>query len=495
VKPIFAKLDQQVKQLIEGSGKVAERLFRDLLLAVGRAGGVSDRINTLKTTYRLEHLLAVPNGLGGSDDEALAAIVREVRELTNQQKDTWLKYTSGNRAALEPFGKQAIVLADRAGKLSNRDVQLVLAKLTEVAPALKARAIPPSEAQSLEVATAMLFLESALENYFKLGADFPRQANTVSARLTSAMAGETLPPMDAIEGGLLDEMTRRAQEKLLIFQVGQEVQVNLQNIESVLDGYFRDPARRPDLAGLPAQFAQVQGALMIMELMDAAALNAAVMARVQQFAEGSLDGAGEAAEMVADGLSALGLYITALQQGSATPRDVLMPALLRFGLSSRRRSRSSRTQADEHRVAGRHRRRKAEGARRSTRTGRRRRRATREKLEKAVDDLKRDATSWADTDVASTASGARRRSWMRHVPTGRRLRAPSRARARQGAGAPTARWCSSCDAPARNRQGAARDLPRGSDEVVGTIAENLAFCRERRTTAKRLTTIRRGSTR
>ena len=87
------------------------------------------------------------------------------------------------------------------------------------------------------------------------------------------------------------------------------------------------------VAPLPAQFAQVQGALMIMELEEAAALNAAVMARVQQFAEGSADGAGDAAEMVAEGLSALGLYVAALQQGSSAAREVLLPALLRFGLA------------------------------------------------------------------------------------------------------------------------------------------------------------------
>src|SRR5215831_8972443 len=333
-KPIFAKLDQQIKQMIDGSGKVAERLFRDLLLAVGRARSVSERITALKEAYRLEQLLEVPerNGQAG-DDETLAALVRELRELTVQQKDAWLKYTSGNRAALEPFGKQASVLAERASKLPNRDVHLVLVRLTDVAPVLKAKAIPPSESQSLEVATAMLFIESALENYARLGADFARQAKTVADRLKSAMAGESLPPMDAIEGGLLDEMTRRAQEKLLIFQVGQEVQVNLQNIEQVLDGYFRDASKRGELKNLTAQFAQVQGALMILELSDAAALNAAVMARVQQFAEGSADGTGEAAEMVAEGLSALGLFITALQEGAANPRAVLQPALERFGLA------------------------------------------------------------------------------------------------------------------------------------------------------------------
>src|SRR5260370_20508929 len=177
----------------------------------------------------------------------------------------------------------------------------------------------------------MLFIEPALENYFKLGADSTRQAKTVTERLKGAMAGEPLPPMDAIEGGLLDEMTRRAQEKLLIFQVGQEVQVNLQNIEQALDAFFRDAGRRGELASLPAQFAQVQGALMIMELHDAASLNAAVMARVQILADGSADALGESSEMIADGLSALGLYIGALQQGSASAREVLVPALRRFG--------------------------------------------------------------------------------------------------------------------------------------------------------------------
>jgi chemosensory pili system protein ChpA (sensor histidine kinase/response regulator) len=495
VKPLFAKLDQQVKQLIEGSGKVAERLFRDLLLAVGRAGAVSERIGTLKSAYRLEQLLAVPDGLRGNDDEALAALVRELRELTNQQKDTWLKYTSGNRAALEPFAKQAIVLAERAVRLSNRDVQLVLAKLTEVAPGLKAKAIPPSEAQSLEVATAMLFIESALENYFKLGADFARQANTVAKRLKSAMAGEPLPPMDAIEGGLLDEMTRRAQEKLLIFQVGQEVQVNLQNIESVLDGFFRDAARRGDLAGLPAQFAQVQGALMIMELTDAAALNAAVMARVQQFAEGSLDGAGEAAEMVADGLSALGLYITALQQGSNTPRDVLMPALLRFGLAEpeethtdievRRTGTVSPLDIDVQKQ-------KVQNLYEDWKDAPAE--STREMLEKAVGDLQRDATVVSDSAVARQSGEALQVIKDAVTPDGTGVFSAIQGLAPDKAPeTPTAQVVQLVDAPGAEIDKELLDIfLEEAGEVIATIAESLGICRGAPHDRESLTTIRRG---
>ncbi len=495
-KPLFAKLDQQVKQLIDGSGKVAERVFRDLLLAVGRAAAVSDRITTLKRAYRLEQLLTIPDrGLHGADDEVLGALVRELRELTNQQKDTWLKYTSGNRAALEPFSKQAAMLAERAGKLPNRDIQLVLARLTEVAPVLKAKAIPPSEAQALEVATAMLFIESALENYFRLGSDFSRQANTVAQRLKSAMAGEALPPMDAIEGGLLDEMTRRAQEKLLIFQVGQEVQVNLQAIESVLDAFFRDSSKRPALAALTAQFAQVQGALMIMELMDAAALNAAVMARVQQFAEGSLDGTGEAADMVADGLSALGLYITALQQGAATPREVLVPALLRLGLAEPEESRVEvevrRTgtvspldiDVQKQKVQALYEDWKEAPAE-----------DTRGRLEKAVGDLQRDAVVVSDSAVARQSGEALQflKDAVDPDQTGV-FRAIQGLAPDKAPDTPTAQVVQLVDAPGAEIDKELLDIfLEEAGEVIATINASLEVCRDSPHDRESLTTIRRG---
>jgi chemosensory pili system protein ChpA (sensor histidine kinase/response regulator) len=491
-KPLFVKVDQQIKQLIEGSVKVPERLFRDLLLVVGRARPVAERITQLKEIYRLEQLLEVPDrGAHAADDDSLAPLVRELRELTGQQKDAWLKYTSGNRAALEPFGKQAMVLAERAGKLPNRDIQLVLVRLTEVAPLLKAKAIPPSESQALEVATAMLFLESALENYSRLGADFGRQAGTVADRLKAALAGEALAPVDAIEGGLLDEMTRRAQEKLLIFQVGQEVQVNLQNIEQILDGYFRDNAKRGELKDLTAQFAQVQGALMILELSDAAALNAAVMARVQQFAEGSADGAGEAAEMVADGLSALGLFITALQEGAATPRAVLTPALLRFGLAEPRAEVEMRrtgtvspldVDVQKQKVQALYEDWKEKPAQ-----------DTRERLEKAVGDLQRDASVVSDSAVARKSEEALQVIKEAVSPDTGVFRAIQDLAPQKAPETPTAQVVQLVDAPGAEIDKELLEIfLEEASEVIGTVASHADACRESPHDREALTTIRRG---
>jgi len=495
-KPLFAKIDQQVKHLMDGSGKVAERLFRDVLLQVGRSRPVSERISMLQSVYHLEALLAAPALVPGADDEQLAALLRELRELTAQQKDLWLKYTSGNRAALEPFAKQAIAIRDRAASLPREDIPAIFARLADVAPALKAKAIPPSEAQALEVATALLFIESALENYLNLGPDFARQAQVVANRVRGVMAREALDPVDTIAGGLLDEMTRRAQEKLLIFQVGQEVQVNLQNIEQVLDGFFRDASRRGELAALLGQFAQVQGALMIMELMDAAALNAAVMGRVQQFAEGSADGTGDAADLVADGLSALGLYINALQQGSANPRDVLLPALRRFGLADAAEEPAdtelNRTgtvspqdiDVQKQKVQALYEDWKEEpGA------------ATREKLERAVGELQRDAS------VASDAAAARHseealQAIKQHEedPDATGIhRAIQELAPDKAPEMPAPQVVQLVDAPGAEIDAELLEIfLEEAAEVVETIAANLAVCRGARSDREALTTIRRG---
>ncbi|MBZ0249610.1 MAG: Hpt domain-containing protein, partial [Burkholderiales bacterium] len=495
-KPILAKVDQQVKQLIEGSAKVPERLFRDLLLQVGRSRPVSPRIAELKEAYRLDDILAAPpSSLGEAPDEAISALVRELRELTAQQKDTWLKYTSGNRAALEPFGKQALALADRAALLPRRDLQQVFVRLADVAPMLKSRAIPPSESQALEVATALLFIESALDNYFRLGSDFERQSRTVSDRLRSAMAGESVPPMDTIEGGILDEMTRRAQERLLVFQVGQEVQVNLQGIEQALDAFFRDAAKREELKGLPAQFAQVQGALMIMELEAAAGLNAAVSARVQQFAEGTLDGTGEAAEMVAEGLSALGLYITAIQQGAARPADVLQPALVRFGLAQtpervaeealRRTGTVSPLDLDvqKQKVQALYEDwKEAPGA------------EVKEMLERAVDGLKRDAVVLADAEVARQSEEALAALHQAADATQTGVfQAIQELAPEKPAETPPAQVVQLVDAPGAeiDRELLEIFLEEATD-VAATISEHLATSRHAPHDRESLTTIRRG---
>lgn len=403
---LFGKIDQQIKLLQEGTQKVPERLFRDLLLVVGRTTATSDRIRQIRALFSLDDLLAKDDhGRNDAASEAVKGLLKQLRDLTAQQKDTWLKFTSGNRSFIDAFVKQAEVLMQGAVKLGNNDIAIIFRALGSVGANLRSSQTPASEVVALEVATALLFLENSLENYFRLGPEFTAQARGVAGRVSSALSGASLPVLDPAAAGLMDDMSRRAQERLLIFQVGQEIQVNLQQIEQVLDGYFRDPLKAGELKPLAPLFNQVQGALAILDLNEAAALSQLISRRVAEYASGARKGEGDDAEGVAEGVSALGLYIGALQQGTANPIDALMPALIRFGLAEKpaepkpaEKAAVSAADIEEHKQKAQEL--YAEWQSQPDATG------AREQLKQAVEDIKRDAEVVADKATVEQSAQA-----------------------------------------------------------------------------------------
>ena len=332
---LFGKIDQQIKLLIEGVQKVPERLFRDLLLVIGKSKASTERVREIRALYRLDELLAAAPEQENASNETVRTLVRSLRDEVQSAKENWLKFTSGNRASLEAFALQGEAIARHAQQLPNAGMAELLRVLGLVGPHLQKTGQPANETQALEIASALLFVESSLENYARLSAEFGTQAKAVVGRIKGAMSGTTLPVLDTSTHALMDDFTKRAQERLLIFQVGQEIQVNLSTIEATLDGFFRDPVKTTELASLSALFAQTQGALAILEMNEAAALNQLLRERVALFASGALRGVGEDAEAVAEGVSAMGLFVSALQQNSADARAVLLPTLIRFGLAEK----------------------------------------------------------------------------------------------------------------------------------------------------------------
>lgn len=330
---LLGKIDQQIKLLIDGVQRVPEKLFRELLLVVGRSNATTERVQRIREMYRLKELLATPEvGGGGPADEKTHSTLRMLREQIQAQKEQWLKFTSGTRPALEPFVQYSDASAQTAGNLGNKDIAPILNVVAAVAAELKRTGAPVNESLGLEVATALLFAEASVENYSRLGPDFTLQSAGVITRVKAAMGGVKPAAFDSKTNPLMDTMSKLAQEKMLIFQVGQEVQTNLQQIETTLDAYFRDPAKVTGLATLAPLFTQIQGALQMLEFDEAAGLNRLLQERVAKIASGAERGNAEASEAVADGVSGLGLFVAALQQGAPNPREALLPALVRWNL-------------------------------------------------------------------------------------------------------------------------------------------------------------------
>ena len=147
---LFGKIDQQIKMLVEGIQKVPERLFRDLLLVIGKSAAQTDRIARVRQLYRLDELLALPDAASDSGaDDGLKGELRALRDYVQSLKDHWLKFTSGNRPALEPYILQGEELGKAAQQLPNRDMAQLLQMLAAVGLHLRKTGLPLSEVQGL----------------------------------------------------------------------------------------------------------------------------------------------------------------------------------------------------------------------------------------------------------------------------------------------------------------------------------------------------------
>ena len=492
---LFGKIDQQIKLLVDGVQKIPEKLFRDLLLVIGRSKANTERLRKIRELYRLDELLAVPvvPGALGADDR-LKAVIRGLRDQVQEQKENWLKFASGNRAALEQFVAQSESFYSAAQQQSNKDLTQVVQVLGAVGVHLRKTQLPVNEVQSLEMATALLFLESTLENYFRQSSGFSAQANNVIARLKGAMTGAELPSVEVGASAVMGDMSKRAQERMLMFQVGQEVQVNLATIEGTLDAFFRDSSKRSELNTLDPLFSQVQGALTILELKEAAALNQLLRERVGRFASGAITNVGEDAEALAEGVSALGLYVVALQQSTSQPREALLPALIRFGLvtkpvePTRSLIKSPVSEADidvaKQKVQARY----EDWKQQPEQT------ASRDQLREAVKELNLDATLIADTEAARQSAETLKAIDQTFDPNKTGLvTALAEIAPGKPTQAPAAQSVQLIDAPATEVDSELLEIfLEEADEVVATIREHLDVLRGNPHNDEALTTIRRG---
>jgi len=318
VKKLCARIDLQMRRLLEGSKTVAERLMRDALYFVAVAKGGGAQVQQVKETYQLNDLVPVRT----ADIEPLKPVLRAMRDALTAAKEAWNKFCSGAAVALPQFHDNAVTLASKGGGLINDHLARLVAGIAEAAQWLRKDPLRQNDTAAMEIATALLLAENALENYEQLGADFPQQVEVVIGRLAALMRGE---PLSELSAPLLDEMSRRAQERLMMSQVAREILSNLAQVEQALDAFFRDTSRRDELTGLAGPMKQIEGALIILGQEKAVALMRDCESRIKAFSSPDSQPEQQEFERVAHSLSGLGFFVEALQHGPADLEEILKP--------------------------------------------------------------------------------------------------------------------------------------------------------------------------
>ena len=335
VKSLCGRIDQQIRRVAENSAKVAEKLNRDVLYYVASAQPATERLTSVKRVFDLAAHLPAQTTASPTDQtlERTKPILRELSELLVAAKEAWLKFTAGNKDILKIFQDHTRRALSKAQALGFEPLTGLIESIASGADALAARG-ESSEAVAMEMATALLLTENAAQNYARLTPEFAHQAEVQGRRLQASLSGQSIESIEEVP--LLDEMGRKAQEKLLLAQVGTEIQTNLRHIEQVLDAFFRDHTKRADIPGLTSYIRQIFGALSILELERAADLLNACQMIIDKFAAPGYAPEARDMELVAEGLSSLGFYIEAVQHGRSDAFEIIAPVIKTFpGIQNR----------------------------------------------------------------------------------------------------------------------------------------------------------------
>jgi chemosensory pili system protein ChpA (sensor histidine kinase/response regulator) len=319
-KRLCARIDLQMKRLMEGSQNVAERLMRDALYFVAKSRADGAQVKEIRALYGLEGVN--PDDGGKKDIRPHEATLRTIREILASAKDKWNQFSAGQTHELASFKEQSVQLEQKVGELGNPDFAKLTNAISKVTVWVAENPQKVTESIALETATALLLAENATENFANLSGEFPAQVNAMGMRLKAALAGQV---SEAPEISLLDEITRKAQERLLMAQVVSEIKSNLSAIEGTLDGFFRDTGKRGELPGLEGQIRQVQGALTILGADRAVQALAECQAEISRFATPDYEPQQADFEKVAQTMSGLGFFVEALQHGPADFDAVMQP--------------------------------------------------------------------------------------------------------------------------------------------------------------------------
>jgi chemosensory pili system protein ChpA (sensor histidine kinase/response regulator) len=307
-KRLCGRIDGQLRRLISGSPNVSERLMRDVLYQVAVTPGGRAIAHGVRDSFALGGLTPETEGKA----TVAPPMLRDVREAVLATKEDWERFCAGTAISLPQLDEDTARLDAQAVRLNHPMILSLASAVRAVALWLRKDPLRQSESVGMEVATTLLLLENALDNFERLDESFMPQADMMVARLAAILKGEA---PGVLEAPLLDEMSRKAQERLVMRQVVREIQNNLNQIEQALDGFFRDPVKRDALEGLAVPIKQVEGALYILGQERAVSVLHQCAGLIAGFAEGEGDDA--QFEEVADKLSALGFFVASLPYGTA----------------------------------------------------------------------------------------------------------------------------------------------------------------------------------
>jgi chemosensory pili system protein ChpA (sensor histidine kinase/response regulator) len=319
-KKLCRKLDQELKQLVDGGSKPNNSLLRDLLYYVAISDLDNETVLKVKEVFSLNNLIDKQKSVLANkapSDESELSLVEDLKSTLEALREIWEDVS--NRIDFEKIDVNAdhalveldnVLITKFVDKISANQASInqlnqtvvvnLFTALLEASIILRDDKTKVTQVALIEVATALHLLDSALTHYQNLDADTIQHLLSETKRLGAIASGMYDDKLESHRIGGLDRDT--------IGAVVKDINASLKVIEQSLDTYFRNPADKATLSLAPAPLKQIAAIFDMLDLPTPMKIVKASSHYIQYFQQDDYLENQSDFELIAESLSMIGLY-------------------------------------------------------------------------------------------------------------------------------------------------------------------------------------------
>ncbi len=289
-----------------------QRLAHDLLFFCSQSRPIdtvraSPRLAAVREAYALDEDQRVDylhSPLGSFDP----ALVVQARKRVTSAKAVWSSLAAGELEHQAALVETFSLVADSLRRLFPDGARLA-DQLEAVAGAARGESPVPALELSMEVATALLYVEAALEETAFAAPDPVQPIVRLAERIDSLRDGGRAQALEP----WIEDLYGRVADRQTLGTVVQELRSSMAAVEQQLDRYFRDHADLPALRAVPALLQSMRGVLAVLGVEQAALALQHMRGEIEMLLGGDpLQPAAQTLQRLANNVGALGFLFDML---------------------------------------------------------------------------------------------------------------------------------------------------------------------------------------
>jgi len=313
------QIDRQIKRIIdEGEPAFNENppveLLKNLLYYVATSTSQGARTDQIKMAFSLEQLLpgsvdvneAFAQLRGSNTDlmQSVSSVIKEDLLHVKDQLDIFVRTKDNSVSDLSPLTEHLNRISDTLAMLGLGDLHKIIQDQNRSVGDIVQSGEQPSEISLMEVASALLYVESSLEGV---------QSTASSSALGREEKTDTLlPPSE--------------QRQLNNLVIGEATKL-VAEVKESFNAYAVDTANRSAIQSTPEKLDQIRGVLAILNLNRAAnLLNTSIDYIRHQLLREDIEPNQKALDLVADVITSIEYFLEAVAEERAHPDNILSVA-------------------------------------------------------------------------------------------------------------------------------------------------------------------------